>query len=173
MTDAPIPGEIRVHSVKIVLKNTMHNVIYIGGTFDIPHYGHVALLRNARQYVDALGGGEIVVAVNTDEFVGRFKRKPIFTLQERIQSVESWGIADKVVVNETDEDSKPMFLKYGATKVLFGSDYDLERYKRQVGVDDQWLKENNVDLVCFPYTAGISTTEIINRIKNYENTDKK
>jgi cytidyltransferase-like protein len=41
--------------------------VYTGGTFDLPHPGHYRLLQRAAQF------GNVVVALNTDEFIYKYK----------------------------------------------------------------------------------------------------
>jgi glycerol-3-phosphate cytidylyltransferase len=55
-------------------------VVYTGGTFDLFHSGHVNLLRRCSEI------GTVVVSLNTDEFIEKYKgkgnlqiRKPIAT----------------------------------------------------------------------------------------------
>ena len=58
-------------------------IAYIGATMDIPHYGHMRLINRAMEIADY-----IVVVLNTDDFVQRFKHKtPIMTLEERIETI--------------------------------------------------------------------------------------
>ena len=42
-------------------------VVYTGGTFDLFHYGHKLLLDRCNNI------GDVVVALNTDDFVKRYK----------------------------------------------------------------------------------------------------
>ena len=134
---------------------------YIGATFDLPHYGHIRLINRAREMAD-----RVVVVLNTDEFVQRFKNKtPILNLQERIETLQGFKGVDIVDVNIGGEDSKPMLLKYKPDYIIFGDDYDIERYKKQIGVDDAFLTDNNMKLVQLPYTKEISTSNIIQRCR--------
>ena len=55
--------------------------VYLGGTFDLFHPGHVRLLERASRL------GEVWVALNTDEFASEYKRKPILTLDERLSLI--------------------------------------------------------------------------------------
>ena len=53
--------------------------IYTGGTFDLPHSGHVNFLRECAKL------GEVTVSLNTDEFIADYKGKPpIMTYAERL-----------------------------------------------------------------------------------------
>jgi cytidyltransferase-like protein len=135
---------------------------YIGATFDLPHFGHMRLIAKAHELAD-----EVVVVLNTDEFVQRFKNKtPILNLQERIETLKGFKGVDIVDVNIGGEDSKPMLLKYKPDYIIFGDDYDIERYKKQIGVDDAFLHDNGMKLIQLPYTKEISTSNIISRCKH-------
>ena len=53
--------------------------LYTGGTFDILHYGHFSFLEKCKLISD-----EVIVALNTDEFIKEFKGiTPIMTYEER------------------------------------------------------------------------------------------
>lgn len=134
---------------------------YIGATMDLPHYGHIRLINKAKEIAD-----EVVVVLNRDEFIQRFKHKtPILSLEERIETIKGFRGVDYVDINIGDEDSKPMILKYNPDFIIFGDDYDIERYKKQICVDDKFLEDNHIKLIQIPYTKTISTTNIINRIR--------
>ncbi len=51
---------------------------------DLFHYGHVNFLRQAREHGDYL-----LVGVHADETVMSYKRRPIFSMEERVAS-EAW-----------------------------------------------------------------------------------
>lgn len=134
-------------------------VAYIGGTFDMLHYGHVRLFRAAHEIYD-----KVVVSLNTDEFATRYKRVPVMSLAERIEMVESVRYVDQVVVNVGNENSTPAILSAGATHIVHGSDWTGESLQKQLGLTDQWLKDHGIEMVILPYTGGVSSTEIIERI---------
>ena len=55
------------------------------GTFDLLHYGHINLLRRAKQYGDYL-----IVALSTDEFNWNEKQKKCyFSYEKRKQLLEA------------------------------------------------------------------------------------
>ena len=133
---------------------------YIGGTFDLFHAGHVRLFATAKEKY-----GYVIVSLNTDEFTERFKRKPIMSLEERGIMVSSCAYVDEVVINEGGEDSTVAILKTKPDVILHGDDWTGESLMRQMGLTEQFLKDNNITMEYEPYTKGISTTGIINRIK--------
>ena len=78
--------------------------IYTGGTFDLFHEGHVELLRSCKRLA---GDGLVIVALNTDEFIERFKASgPVQTYRERKTVLESCKYVDLVVPNIGEEDSR-------------------------------------------------------------------
>ena len=68
-------------------------VLYTGGTFDLFHFGHQNFLKQCKRIAD-----EVVVSLNTDDFVERFKgRKTILKFKEREQSLWYCKYVDKTV----------------------------------------------------------------------------
>lgn len=135
-------------------------VAYIGGTFDLFHYGHVALFRAAKERYD-----KVVVSLNTDQFVAQFKRQTIMRLGERMEVVAACRYVDLVVVNWGCEDSKPAILEAGTTHFVHGSDWVGGSLMKQLGTTEEWFKEKGIEIVFLPYTATISTSDIIKRIR--------
>ena len=117
------------------------------GTFDLLHYGHINLLRRAKELGDYL-----VVVVSSDEFNWNEKgKKCYFTYEQRKAMVEAIRYVD-MVVPETNWDQK-------RTDV---HDYDIDVF---VMGDDcegkfDFLKEEGVEVVYLPRTPEISTTQI-------------
>ena len=63
------------------------------GTFDLLHYGHINLLRRAKQQGDYL-----IVALSTDEFNWNEKRKKCyFSYEKRKQLLEAIRYVDLVI----------------------------------------------------------------------------
>ena len=142
---------------------------YIGGTFDLPHYGHYEIFRKAKLICDYL-----IVAVNTDEFCERYKRKPIMTEDERIRTIEYCRYVDEVVVNIGNEDSTLTVDTYIEAKgnidfIFHGDDWVGDKLKTQMGITERWLDDKNINMVYLDNTKGISTTDLINRINERDN----
>jgi cytidyltransferase-like protein len=129
---------------------------YLGGTFDLLHRGHLALMARARRIAM-----EIVVGVNTDEFATRYKRKPVMALEDRIAVLSACRLVDLVVLNVGDEDSTSAILHAGADCIVHGSDWQGEPLMRQMGLTPSFLQDHGITMVTLPYTPWISTTQIV------------
>ena len=68
------------------------------GTFDLLHYGHINLLKRAREFGDYL-----VVGLSTDEFNAGKGKKSYFSYEERKQLLEALRYSDLVISEETWE----------------------------------------------------------------------
>jgi len=70
-------------------------IVYIDGTFDLFHVGHISVLEKAKQHGDYL-----IVGVHTDEEVNRVKGEnhPIMNLHERVLGVLSCRYVDEVII---------------------------------------------------------------------------
>ena len=134
-------------------------VVYTGGTFDLPHRGHYRLLKRAAEI------GKVVVALNTDEFIEKYKGKPpILTYEERKEALLACRWVDEVVPNVGGTDSTISIEMVKPDYVLIGSDWARKDYYKQMGFTQDWLDERGIGLIYIPYTEGISTTEIKKRI---------
>ena len=125
---------------------------------DLFHYGHVNFLRQARKHGDFL-----LVGVHADEAVMVYKRRPIFSMEERVASVEGCRWADEVVANAPLEIDREWIKKHSIDLVMHGDDFssELERLCYKVPMEMGIYRT-------IGYTDGISTTEIISRIKAAE-----
>lgn len=135
-------------------------IVYTGGTFDLFHVGHVEML----EYCASLGD-ELVVSLNTDDFVKRYKGKPpIMSYEERKEVLLSTKFVDTVMPNYEGEDSKPAILESGASIVAIGMDWLEKDYCKQMNFTPDWLSKNEIILCYIPRTKGVSTTHIKERI---------
>lgn len=137
-------------------------VVYTGGTFDLFHAGHVAFLTHCRDIAGA--DGHVIVAVNRDDFIARFKRRPIMTLEERMSCVRAVRTVDAVIVNIGDENSKIAIEVVRPTHIVIGDDWKHRDYHAQMGFTNEWLEQRAISLIYVPYTPGISTTELRARL---------
>lgn len=134
--------------------------IYTGGTFDLPHSGHVNFLRACAKL------GEVTVSLNTDEFIADYKGKPpVMTYAERLGVLSEFRCVSNVIPNIGGADSKPAILEVRPDIIAIGSDWARKDYYLQMGFNQDWLDELNISLIYIPYTPGISSTEVKRRMR--------
>ena len=131
------------------------------GTFDMFHEGHYNILKRAREYGDYL-----IVGVTGENYdIGRGKLSVHDTLATRIENVKNTGLVDEIIVEEYLGQKIGDIIKYEIDSFVIGDDW--------AGKYD-YLKELGVDVVYFPYGAGVSSTNLKQRIyENYEQMKKK
>ena len=116
------------------------------GTFDLLHYGHINLLKRAKQQGDYL-----IVALSTDEFNWNSKRKKsYFSYEVRKEMLEAIRYVDMVIPEENWEQKKTDVEKYDIDVFFFFFDWE--------GKFD-FLKDQ-CEVVYLPRTPEISTTKI-------------
>jgi len=134
-------------------------VAYLGGTFDLFHVSHVAILQYARDVADM-----VVVVVNTDRFVLEYKGvRPTIPMDERIAVLAACRYVDVVDINWGGYDSKPAILKHKPDFIIHGDDWTGESYLKQLGVTQEFLTENGIILL-FPPRGHQSSSQIRKRI---------
>jgi len=99
--------------------------VFVNGTFDILHPGHIALLNFAKSL-----GGELVVAIDSDDRVKSLKgpTRPINNQGERRFMLQNIKAVDRVVVFYNDQQLTDLISQCDV--MVKGSDY---RGKRIVG----------------------------------------
>jgi rfaE bifunctional protein nucleotidyltransferase chain/domain len=140
------------------LRSTVHRlkaegkkIVFTNGCFDLIHIGHVRSLKEAKKLGDVL-----VVGLNSDRSVSLIKpRRPIIPQEQRAEILASLDMIDYISL--FDEETPYELIKLIQPDVLVkGGDWEKEDV---VGVDI--AKETH----SIPYIQGISTTEIIEKIK--------
>jgi glycerol-3-phosphate cytidylyltransferase len=69
-----------------------------------------------------------------------------------------------VVPNSGGADSKPTIDLVEPDLIVIGSDWARRYYHKQMGFTQDWLDERGIGLMYLPYTTGISSTEIKQRL---------
>ena len=129
-------------------------VVYTSGTFDMLHANHIKMLEYARALGDIL-----IVGVNTDELVESYKSQPIIPFEERIALMKALKYPD-IVIPQHSLDHTDKVKKLNFDIFVVGDDW--------TGKYD-YLKEQGVDVVYFPYGAGVSSSKLKKRIyESYE-----
>ncbi|MEW6571276.1 MAG: D-glycero-beta-D-manno-heptose 1-phosphate adenylyltransferase [Nitrospirota bacterium] len=127
-------------------------IVFTNGCFDILHVGHIRCLREAKTLGDIL-----VVGLNSDKSVSKVKPgRPINPQAHRAEVLSALEMVDYVTL--FDEETPYELIKFIHPDVLVkGGDWEKENI---VGSD---IVEETHSL---PYVEGISTSGIIERIKD-------
>ncbi len=121
------------------------------GTFDLLHYGHINLLRRAKELGDYL-----IVALSTDEFNWNEKQKKCyFSYDERKKILEAIRYVDLVIPEESWDQKSSDVKEFRIDTFVIGDDWK--------GKFD-FLKED-CEVVYLPRTPEISTTQIKKDLK--------
>ena len=139
-------------------------IVFVNMVADLFHAGHVAFLKQAKQY-----GSILIVGLHSDELATKYKRKPVCNIEERKAVVEACKYVDKVICNTPLVIDESFINKHKIDIVIHGDDFDKEKLNQFYGELISLSK-----FVAVPYTQGISTTEIIKRIarNTYDAIDK-
>jgi len=131
--------------------------VYVDGIYDLCHIGHKNLFKNALSF-----GNRLLVGVCSDEDATPYKRRPIMTTQERVNEVKGCKNVHEVIPNAPCNGLTEDFIKKHNIHIVAHSvEYDKPEDKyyavpRKMGITR-----------VLPRTEGLSTSELIRRIKEY------
>jgi glycerol-3-phosphate cytidylyltransferase len=137
----------------------MSPLVYTGGTFDLFHAGHVRFLQRCAEL------GDVVVSLNTDEFIEEYKGKPpVICFSDRREVIRSCRFVTDVITNSGGPDSTQAINSVMPDIIAIGSDWAVKDYYKQMNFDQDWLDARGIALIYIPYTQGISSTAIKERM---------
>ncbi len=120
------------------------------GTFDLLHYGHINLLRRAKEQGDYL-----IVALSTDEFNKLKGKTSYFSYEKRKMLLEAIRYVDLVIPEETWDQKREDVKLYHVDTFVMGDDWK--------GKFD--FLRDLCEVVYLPRTPEISTTKIKEELK--------
>ncbi|WP_073346878.1 adenylyltransferase/cytidyltransferase family protein [Bacteroides congonensis] len=129
--------------------------VFTSGSFDLFHIGHLNILERS-----AALGDELIVGVSTDELIQHYKgMPPIIPFEQRIRIVSSLKCVTKVV-KQVKLTEVAQLKEEDIDIVTIGDDWE-NKYLEGL----EWMKQQpGKKVVYFPYTQGVSTTNIKKRI---------
>lgn len=127
----------------------MRKTVITYGTFDTLHWGHIDILRRAKE---AAEGGDLIVGVSTDEFNAIKHKKAYHSYEQRKKFVESIRYVDLVIPEKEWAQKKGDIEKYGVDLLVMGEDWKSAPEFAEV--------KNLVQTEFLPRTKSISSTEI-------------
>ncbi|MCM3567390.1 glycerol-3-phosphate cytidylyltransferase [Neobacillus mesonae] len=124
------------------------------GTFDLLHFGHINLLRRAKELGDYL-----IVGLSTDEFNKGKNKQAYHSFENRKMILESIRYVDEVIPENTWDQKIQDVIDHNVDIFVMGDDWK--------GKFD-FLKEY-CEVVYLPRTIGISTSKIKNDLNVVKN----
>ena len=141
------------------MKKKGKRLVMTNGCFDLLHAGHIMLFSASKKLGDVL-----IVAIDDDDSVRSLKGKgrPVISARERVRVISALDSVDYVVVFSSQELSK--LIEIIRPDVLTkGSNYTSEEvFGREL------VEQLGGRVVLIPVTEKISSTRIINNIRNSE-----
>jgi D-beta-D-heptose 7-phosphate kinase/D-beta-D-heptose 1-phosphate adenosyltransferase len=122
--------------------------VWVNGTFDVLHVGHVSLLQFASLF------GKVRVGIDTDRRVKELKGddRPVNNWNDRCLMLKELRSVKEVVGFDSDEELEKQIKTFEPDYCVIGSDY---KDKKVIG--SQYCKK----LVFFDKIDGYSTTKIL------------
>jgi D-beta-D-heptose 7-phosphate kinase/D-beta-D-heptose 1-phosphate adenosyltransferase len=123
--------------------------VWVNGSFDILHIGHIRLLEHARSF------GDVRVGLDTDERIQEKKGeyRPINNLQDRMDFISSIRFVNDVVSFGSDDELICRIKEYKPDLMVIGDDY---HYHSIIGI------EHIPRVEFFRKIENKSTTKILN-----------
>jgi D-beta-D-heptose 7-phosphate kinase/D-beta-D-heptose 1-phosphate adenosyltransferase len=145
------------HSLLKEWKETREKIVFTNGCFDIIHNGHVDSLQKS-----AALGTKLIVGLNSDKSVKILKgdKRPILNQQARAEVLAAFECVDAVVIFN-EETPAELIAKILPDVLVKGAQYTIE----EIAGHETVLK-NGGSVETLALVKGISSSEIINKIKN-------
>ncbi len=121
------------------------------GTYDLLHWGHIRLLKRAKNLGDYL-----IVGLSTDEFNESKGKKAFHDFETRKKMLESIRYVDLVIPEANWEQKEDDVKKYQVNTFVMGGDW--------TGKFDNLKKV--CEVVYLDRTEGVSTSKIKNELKD-------
>lgn len=134
-------------------------VAYTDMCADLCHYGHFNYLDLVYEQCLSLANGEdirLVVGIHDDETIVSYKRTPIMTVDERCRMIQYHKRVDQVIPNAPLKVTVEYLQQFNAN-ALFTGTRPREELEMMYNIPSDMIH-------MIPYTDGISTTDLINRV---------
>jgi len=128
--------------------------VWVNGTFDVLHAGHIKLFRHAKMLAGV--DGKVICGIDVDERISSKKgpSRPINTLTDRMLVLMSIKHIDQVIPFATDQQLSSIIASYTPDYMVIGDDY---RDKPIIG--SEFIKE-----IIYVERDDNSSTRIINKL---------
>jgi len=130
---------------------------------DLIHPGHINIIERAKKY------GDVTIGLLTDKAITSYKRLPTLSFEQRKEIMENIKGVHRVVAQNT-LNYIPNLRKYKPDFVVHGDDWKKGVQREVRAKVIKTLKKWNGKLIEFPYTPGISSTQLNAAVKEIGTT---
>jgi phosphoenolpyruvate phosphomutase len=145
------------------MKEKERKTVYIGISADMIHPGHLNIIQTGASL------GRVVIGLLSDKAIASYKRLPYLTYAQRKQIVQNIKGVSEIIRQDT-LDYRPNLKKVRPDYVVHGDDWKVGVQKEVRAQVIETLKSWGGKLVEPEYTKGISSTAIINALKEVGTT---
>lgn len=135
------------------------DLVYVPMAADLLHPGHINIIKVAAQY------GRVMVGLFTDEAIASYKRVPYMPYEQRKIVMENIKGVSEVVPQNT-KDYEENLRKYKPRYMVHGNDWVKGPLAAVRAKAIAILAEWGGEVIEPEYTKGISTSDILDRIRN-------
>ena len=131
-------------------------IVFTNGCFDLVHRGHVEVLANTADL-----GDRLIIGLNSDSSIQKLKgeNRPIIDQNSRAILLASLQFIDAIVL--FSEDTPQKLIETIVPDILAkGGDYRVEEI-----AGHELVLENGGSVILVPFIDGLSTTNIVDKIK--------
>jgi len=141
----------------------MSKKVYVGMSVDLIHHGHINIINEAAKY------GEVTIGLLTDKAIASYKRLPYLDFEHRRKIIENIkGVIQVIPQEELSYVSNLMKIK--PDYVVHGDDWKTGIQKDARNEVIECLKKWGGELIEVPYTKGISSTKLNEKLKEIGTT---
>ena len=135
--------------------------VFTNGVFDVLHVGHIELLKFCKSF------GKVIVGINSDRATKLLKgeHRPIYNEQDRKKILEAIRYVDEVVIFD-DTETVDIINEIKPDIVVKGGEWTAEQVRQRDSIPDE------IDVKIFNLVKGVSSTNIIKKIKETEVWEK-
>ena len=137
--------------------------VYVGMSVDLIHHGHINIIGEAAKY------GEVTIGLLTDRAIASYKRLPYLDFEDRRKVVESIKGVSHVIPQE-ELDYVPNLTALKPDYVVHGDDWQTGIQKKTRERVIECLREWGGELIEVPYTKGVSSTKLNDKLKEIGTT---
>ena len=151
-------GEGRhVKRVEKISEQKPNKIVFTNGCFDILHTGHIGLLQFAKTF-----GDRLIVAINSDDSIKKLKGddRPINSENDRKAVIRALDCVDEVVIFD-DINPKSIRESVNPDVVVRGGEFTADEIRERDDINE------DVIIKIFPIVTDKSTTDVIKKIKGY------